>query len=506
MILFSFFLADDDKIMSESEPSQATSPSRASRRSPARRSPENKNNNVNDILSGAKKNFLSATDKVTSSLKTPTKRPASPEPSEEAVASPKSLLKHPSISLGTPPKKPKFWKTRWQEKINGTLHEKGGRKKKNEADKLLVDEGVIQMLNKVPSVFGDMPRSSSNTSNRAQRVRNTVNKQQQQAVNKPAKATAKRGASTDSKKLKLDVKQEPVESDTMVSPKRAVRNISRDYSAQELLAAGIKDDDGFSHLSELPSEQLDLLMNCDIRYSLPKQGAPAANSKPSRRRKDESKKSTPESSKSSSFSEQSSAALVKVKPVNLLSTLKSNPSLKLPPIPVRPDNFVENRLQDLLQHYQADSDSQEPDSLVPGTYSQIHLRFYDTFAQISLSSTKTKLRGALNPSIIDEITHALAYTATVKRLKGVIVTGVGNVFCQGVDLHFLCQDNQERRKQNAAQMSAAVERLVLAMTTFPKLLVAAVNGDTSGLGVTWLPLFDIVYANDKAVFNTYYSR
>ena len=83
-----------------------------------RPSPEIKNNNVNDIiLSGAKKNFLSATDKA-GVTKSPLKRPATPEKpsSEEAsevLASPKSLLRHPSISLGTPPKKqPKFWKTR----------------------------------------------------------------------------------------------------------------------------------------------------------------------------------------------------------------------------------------------------------------------------------------------------------------------------------------------------------------------------------------------------------
>ena len=96
--------------------------------------------------------------------------------------------------------------------------------------------------------------------------------------------------------------------------------------------------------------------------------------------------------------------------------------------------------------------------------------------------------------------------AQVARLKGAVVTGVGNIFCQGVDLHFLCSDHQERRKTNAALMASAVERLTLTLSTFPKLLVAAVNGDASGLGVTLLPLFDVVYANDKAMFNTYFSR
>ena len=83
---------------------------------------------------------------------------------------------------------------------------------------------------------------------------------------------------------------------------------------------------------------------------------------------------------------------------------------------------------------------------------------------------------------------------------------MGNVFCQGVDLHYLCSDHQERRKGQAALMAAAVERLVITLSTFPKLLVAAVNGDASGLGFTLLPLFDLVYANDKATFKTYYSR
>ena len=106
----------------------------------SKRTPENKNNNVNDIIPAAKRNFLTATDKLSS--RSPLKRQASPESEsleKEALSSPRSLKKHPSITLGTPPKKqPKFWKTRWQEKINGTLAEKGPRRKKNEADKLLV--------------------------------------------------------------------------------------------------------------------------------------------------------------------------------------------------------------------------------------------------------------------------------------------------------------------------------------------------------------------------------
>ena len=51
-----------------------------------------------------------------------------------------------------------------------------------------------------------------------------------------------------------------------------------------------------------------------------------------------------------------------------------------------------------------------------------------------------------------------------------------------------------------------VERLVLCLASFPKLLVAAVNGLTSGLGLSLLPLCDLVYASDKATFNSLAAR
>ena len=328
----------------------------------SKRTPEPRNNNVNDIIPAAKRNFLTATDKLAS--RSPLKRQASPvseDLEKETLSSPRSLKKHPSITLGTPPKKqPKFWKTRWQEKINGTLAEKGPRRKKNEADKLLVDEGVIQMLNKVPSVYGDLPRSSSTSSSRTQRVRSVVAKQQQQqqVASKAGKAANKRSASTDSKKSKSEVKQtvkvEPPESshhhNGVLSPKRTVRNISRDFSAQDLVAGNLsmmKDDDCFSYLTELPSEQLELLMNCDIRYSLPKQGQPGlAKPSPSKARqnKDNVKSEAGQKRRGKSSSPElptGPAALVKVNPVG---TFRSS-SFKLPPIPVEQPELVENRLQ-----------------------------------------------------------------------------------------------------------------------------------------------------------------
>ena len=43
------------------------------------------------------------------------------------------------------------------------------------------------------------------------------------------------------------------------------------------------------------------------------------------------------------------------------------------------------------------------------------------------------------------------------------------------------------------------------MATFSKPLVAAIHGDMVGLGVTMLPLFDVVIAQDSSTFQTPYG-
>jgi enoyl-CoA hydratase/carnithine racemase len=47
---------------------------------------------------------------------------------------------------------------------------------------------------------------------------------------------------------------------------------------------------------------------------------------------------------------------------------------------------------------------------------------------------------------------------------------------------------------------------ILALSTFPKPIVAAVNGPAVGVGVAVLALCDIVYASDKASFYCPYAR
>ena len=36
--------------------------------------------------------------------------------------------------------------------------------------------------------------------------------------------------------------------------------------------------------------------------------------------------------------------------------------------------------------------------------------------------------------------------------------GIGNIFCQGIDLFYLCHDHQEKRKELASEMESLIQQ------------------------------------------------
>ena len=71
----------------------------------------------------------------------------------------------------------------------------------------------------------------------------------------------------------------------------------------------------------------------------------------------------------------------------------------------------------------------------------------------------------------------------------------------GVDLSILTYDATEKQRKSAETLANSIKRLVKYFLTYPKVLVAAVNGHANGLGVTLLSYCDIIFASDKATFS-----
>lgn len=112
----------------------------------------------------------------------------------------------------------------------------------------------------------------------------------------------------------------------------------------------------------------------------------------------------------------------------------------------------------------------------------------------------------LNVSVLNELTVILNQIKNDSACNAVLLTSLHKSFCQGLDYKALLADTEEQRKKKATNLANAVKEFLQTLAAFPKFIAAAVQGSAIGLGVTMLPLFDMVLAKDKATFSTPYCR
>ncbi|XP_066256620.1 muscle M-line assembly protein unc-89 isoform X2 [Euwallacea similis] len=108
--------------------------------------------------------------------------------------------------------------------------------------------------------------------------------------------------------------------------------------------------------------------------------------------------------------------------------------------------------------------------------------------------------------LLSELTTALNKISTEKDCNVVLIkSSKESIFSEGLDYRSLISDKEGRRQSNAKELAVLVKDFLSTLLKFPKVLVAGIQGQCSGLAVTMLPLFDIVIASDDATFNTSYA-
>ncbi|XP_073348066.1 chromodomain Y-like protein [Pagrus major] len=136
-------------------------------------------------------------------------------------------------------------------------------------------------------------------------------------------------------------------------------------------------------------------------------------------------------------------------------------------------------------------------------YRDIVVKKQDGFTHILLS-TKSSENNTLNPEVMKEIQSAMA-TAASDDSKMVLLGAVGSVFCCGLDFLYFIRRLTDDRKKESIKMAETIRTFVNTFIQFKKPIVAAVNGPALGLGAAILPLCDVVWANEKAWFQTPYT-
>ncbi|XP_061736827.1 chromodomain Y-like protein 2 [Nerophis ophidion] len=133
-------------------------------------------------------------------------------------------------------------------------------------------------------------------------------------------------------------------------------------------------------------------------------------------------------------------------------------------------------------------------------FRDIVVRKEDGFTHILLSSQTTD-NNALTPEIMKEVCRALG-NAACDDSKLLLLSSVGTVFCSGLEPSYLIGRLSTDRRKESSRIADAVRDFVLALIRFKKPIVVAINGPALGLGASILPLCDVVWASERAWFQT----
>ncbi|HSV48242.1 MAG TPA: enoyl-CoA hydratase, partial [Ramlibacter sp.] len=110
----------------------------------------------------------------------------------------------------------------------------------------------------------------------------------------------------------------------------------------------------------------------------------------------------------------------------------------------------------------------------------------------------------LGPEMYAAGVEALNAADSNAEVRSVVLTGEGATFCAGGNLQRLL-DNRQRPPEVQAQSIEGLHSWVEAIRTFPKPVIAAVEGAAAGAGFSLALACDFIVAADNAVFVMAYS-
>jgi len=122
-----------------------------------------------------------------------------------------------------------------------------------------------------------------------------------------------------------------------------------------------------------------------------------------------------------------------------------------------------------------------------------------------LTLSNPENRNALSPDMYTAGVEALNAAENNPEIRSVIITGEGSTFCAGGDLQRLLA-NRQSELDVQTQSIDALHSWIDSIRTFPKPVIAAVEGAAAGAGFSLALASDFVVAADNAIFLMAHSR
>nr|CAB3240683.1 enoyl-CoA delta isomerase 2, mitochondrial [Phallusia mammillata] len=134
----------------------------------------------------------------------------------------------------------------------------------------------------------------------------------------------------------------------------------------------------------------------------------------------------------------------------------------------------------------------------------VNLEKFEDYAIIRWN--KPQRKNGLTLEMQAETSNHLKSIANDDNIKFVVITGTGEYFTSGADFISSAQSLNGTSEAELRSRTQHFRSLIETLIRFPKPIIAAVNGPSIGMGVTILPLCDVVYCSDNSTFMTPFSR
>lgn len=133
--------------------------------------------------------------------------------------------------------------------------------------------------------------------------------------------------------------------------------------------------------------------------------------------------------------------------------------------------------------------------MVPGLFTSVR----DGVRKFVFNQSQRK--NAVSWAIYDELASILNEDATNDSIVVTIFTGDGEYFSSGNDMS--SSNSSSEDMENVMRRGwLSFRSFATALINYPKILIGVINGPAIGIGVTMCGLMDVVYASDRATFQT----
>ncbi len=121
-----------------------------------------------------------------------------------------------------------------------------------------------------------------------------------------------------------------------------------------------------------------------------------------------------------------------------------------------------------------------------------------------LTLSNPEFRNALGPEMYAAGVEALSVAESSPDVRSVLITGANGIFSAGGNLQRL-QNNRQLPPEHQAQSIEGLHNWLEAIRTFPKPVIAAVEGPAAGAGFSLALACDLIVAARNSVFVMAYS-